>query len=173
MTLDEATAIVTHIKRAVISPQARTIREVFSALAWLDGYRIEERSRQALDAIDLAVLAAGRLDDTELLHVVTMEVFYGGLYEYLEEKSADIEMSVEHDVPTWIEANAPMVASANLRTMEAALPSDDAQAYRTLIEFHGLIDFADYAAEQNRVLQDTWVGIEAKIQAYLAGAGVD
>jgi hypothetical protein len=41
-----------------------------------------------------------------------------------------------------------------------------------LIEFQRMIDFDDYAAEQNQVLQAAWKRIEGKIGVYLAEHGV-
>jgi len=52
--------------------------------------------------------------------------------------------------------------------MEAALPTDEIPAHRTLIEFHRHIDFAVCEDEQNAVLQRTWSAIETKITALLA-----
>jgi hypothetical protein len=171
MTYDQATAVAADIGRAVLSPQPRTVREAFDALAFLDGYRIAQRARSILDGAVSDALADAGSDGADRLHRARMDVFYGSVFEYLEEKTADIEPSVEHDVPTWIEANALAVASANLKIMEAALPAHERDAHRTLIEFHGRIDFGACEAEQNRVLQAVWEDLDAAIRARLAAAG--
>lgn len=61
-------------------------------------------------------------------------------------------------------------ASANIRIMEAALPTDEIPAHRTLIEFHRHIDFAACEDEQNAVLQRAWSVIEKRIETFLAEA---
>lgn len=170
MNYQKATRIVETIHKAVISTQASAIEQVFSALVFLDGYRIMQRAELFLAETGHEHLNAMSMAGDDPLHRLTMEVFYACLLEHMQDKPAEVETSVEHDIPLWIEANAAAIASANIRIMEAALPADELPAHRTLIEFHRHIDFAACEDEQNAVLQRTWSAIETKITALLAEA---
>lgn len=172
MTNDEATAALSDLAQLVMSTQVETVRKAFSALVYFDGCRIEERAAKCLAELDLQLVDNEPHVPGSVVHLVTMEVFYCGFYEYCQEKPASVELSVEEDVSHWIEANAPALTAANIETLEGLLPHNDPIPRRTLIEFHRLIDFDDYAAEQNRLLQEAWKRIESKIGVYLAEHGV-
>lgn len=168
MSEREAIAIVGELGEIVRSPRAERIMSAFSALAALDAYWIERRASAVIGGLDPDSLDDGGMGADGVLHQARMEVFRTSLLECLEEKCPDIEPAVEHDIPTWIEANAPLVTSANIRVMEAALPADDPQAHRTLIELHRLLDPSQCEAELARVLLEVWSDTEAKIRARLA-----
>ena len=171
LTEDEATAIAANLAGAVRSTQPGTIRRAFTALASLDGYRIARLAMDVLDETDLATVAQPGASAAERAHRAAMDVFYGSLYAYLSTHADGVDQSVEHDVPSWIEANAPALMSANLARMEAALPDAGAQRHRTLVEFHQRIDLDACESEQNRILQATWGHIEAAIAVRLGAAG--
>jgi ATP-dependent helicase YprA (DUF1998 family) len=173
MSEPEAIAIVGELGEIVRSSSAERIVAAFGALAALDAYWIERRAGTIIDGLDPELLDDGGMGAAGLLHRATMDTFRASLFECLEDKCPDIEPSVEHDIPTWIEANAPLVTSANIRIMEAALPADDPQAHRTLIEFHRLVDLDACEAEQERVLLEVWSDIETDIRARLALAEPD
>ncbi|NCA72799.1 MAG: hypothetical protein EOM91_22645 [Sphingobacteriia bacterium] len=164
----EALAIVAELGEIVRSTRSERLLDAFGALAALDGYRIERRAREVIDRLDPDVLDDGGMGAEGLLHQARMETFRTTLFECMEEKCPDIEPSVEHDIPTWIEANAPLVTSANIRILETALPADDPQAHRSLIEFHRLLDPSQCEAEQICVLLEVWSDIETRIRARLA-----
>ena len=168
MSEREAIAIVGELGEIVRSPRAERIMSAFSALAALDAYWIERRACTVIDGLAPDLLDDGGMGADGVLHQARMETFRTSLLECLEDKCPDIEPSVEHDIPTWIEANAPLVASANIRILEAALPADDPQAHRSLIEFHRLVDLDACETEQARVLLGVWSDIETKIRARLA-----
>ena len=168
MNYQKATKIVEAIRKAVISTQSDPIEQVFSALAFLDGHLIMQRAELLLAETSHEHLHAMSIAGDDPLHRLTMEVFYTSMLEYAQDKPAEVETSVEHDIPTWIEANAAAIASANIQIMEAALPTNELPAHRALIEFHRHIDFAACEDAQNAVLQQTWSAIEAKIMALLA-----
>ena len=163
MSEREAITIVGELAEIVRSPRAERIMAAFSALAALDAYWIERRASTVIDGLDPDLLDDGGMGAAGLLHQTRMETFRTTLFECLEDKCPDIEPSVPHDIPTWIEANAPLVTSANIRIMEAALPADDPQAHRSLIELHRLVDLDACEAEQIRVLLGVWSDIAAKI----------
>ena len=168
MNHEQAINIAGMLSQAVISTKTETVLQAFSALVFLDGYEIKQRAKQFLAQTDHGHLKAMILAGDDLLHRLTMDVFYSSLLEPMQDKPAEIEASVEHDIPTWIEANAAAIASANIRIMEAALPTDEISLHRTLIEFHRHIDFAACEDEQNAALQRTWSAIEKKIEVFLA-----
>jgi len=171
MNDQEATRIVANLKNAVIATHPGPIRQAFSALAALDADRVTQRAAQVLADIDHTVLTTLRQAGDDPQQRLTMEVFDASLLEYLQDKPAEVESSVVHDIPTWIEANAAAVAAANIKIMEAALPAEEpSQAHRTLIEFHQHIDFAAFENEQNAALQRAWSTIEAQIEDFLAHA---
>jgi hypothetical protein len=160
----EALAIVAELPKVVCSTRAERIMTAFEALVTLDAERIEGRAREALDGLDPEALGADDLGPDDLLQRATMEVFRESLLGALAETCTDIEPVVEGDIATWIAANAPAVALANIRVMEAALPANDPHAHRKLSEFHGLLDPARCEAEQTWVLLETWAGIEAQVR---------
>lgn len=170
MNYEEATSIIHSLGQAVIATQSGPIQQAFSALVFLDGYRIKQRAKQVFAQTNYTTLEALRQAGDDPRHRLTMDVFYESLHEYVQDKPAEVDPSVEHDIPTWIEGNAAAIAAANLRIMEAALPSDEIPAHRALIEFHQHIDFATCEDEQNAALQSTWSAIEKKIEAFLAEA---
>ena len=168
MSEQAALAIVAELGEIVRSTRSDRLLDAFGALAALDAYRIERRAREVIDGLDPDLLDDGGMGAEGLLHQARMETFRTTLFECLEDKCPDIEPSVPHDIPTWIEANAPLVTSANIRIMEAALPADDPQAHRSLIEFHRLLDPSQCEVELARVLLEVWSDIETKIRARLA-----
>jgi hypothetical protein len=170
MDYQHASGIVDDLRDAVTSMDPERIRELFSALVILDGYRITQLAEQAMTDIDRDDLSAMCVNEVDPLHRLSMTVFYESMLAHLEEKSAEVETSVEHDVASWIDGNAAMAASANISIMEAALPVED--VHRSLIEFHHQIDFAACENEQTWILQRTWANIETRIKALLAGAGL-
>lgn len=168
MTKQHADAIIAGIDRAVISSRPEVVMAAFRALVALDGDHLEQHARQYIDIFDKADLAELQLDVGDLLYMLTVETFRGSVLPYLEKKCPDIEPSVEHDVPTWLEGNAELVASANIKIMESHLPANDPRAHRTLIEFHRSIDPAACESEQARVLLEVWAGIESRIAGIVA-----
>lgn len=168
MTLTQAKSIVNALPRAVLSTQPGPIRQAFSALVVLDAHHITQSAAQMLNDLLPATLIALCPDRDYQAHWLTMEVFNTSLLTFLQDKPANVESSVVDDIPSWIEANAAAVASANLHCLEAALPDEDAaQAHRSLIELHHHIDFVACEQEQNATLQSTWSAIAQKIDAYL------
>jgi hypothetical protein len=165
MNYAQATEIVNQLPRVLIPSDPCKLREVFEALVFLDGHHIAERAARFFRDFAPAYRDSD-LTGEDLSHRLTMDVFQDSVIGYLEEKSADVEVSVEHDVATWIEANAPAVAESNLALMESALAGDSAYAEDDRIALRRNIDFDAWAAEQQRVLSETWAGIETDVAAF-------
>ena len=169
MNYAQATEVVNQLPRVVIPSDPCKLRPVFEALAFLDGYHIAERAARFFRDFGAAYLESD-LTGEDLAHRLTMDVFQDSMIGYLEEKSADVEVSVEHDVATWIDANSATVAEANLQLMENALVSDSAYVDADLSNLRRNIDFDACSAEQQRVLSETWAGIEAAVAAFFSAA---
>lgn len=170
MNYDHATDLVNQLPRVLIPSDPCKLREVFEALVFLDGHQISERAARFLRDFAPAYLD-GDLTGEDLVHRLTMDLFQDSMLGYLVEKSADVETLVEHDVALWIDANAAAVAEANLAVMEDALASDNAYAEDDRITLRRNIDFDACAAEQQRILSETWAGIEATVGEFLQTAG--
>jgi hypothetical protein len=152
----EANRILDDIESAAVSTNPDKIRKTFSALVFLDGARIAKLAEQVMAETDLGDLL-GEFAGDEAFHRLTMDVFYGSMLESLREKAPEADESVEHDVPSWIDGNAPLVAAANLGIMEeAALPANGVPDRRALIQFHRIIDLAACEEEQTTALLSVW-----------------
>ena len=167
MKYAQAAELVGQLPRVLIPSDPTKVREVFDALVCVDGRRIAQRA-----ALFFQDFAPGYRDSDlagdDLAHRLTMDIFQDSMVGYLQEKPADVERSVEHDVATWIEANAALVAEANLALMEDALATDSAHARNDRIDLRQNVDFDACEAEQRRVLQETWDGIDAAVTAFLS-----
>lgn len=170
MTEDEAATIAADLAAVVRSAQPAKIGQAFDALATLDACRIVRLARHVLDETDLRTLTHPGASAEEREHRATMDVFYGSMFAYFDANEDEIDASVEHDVPGWIEANVPALVSSNLRRMEAALP-EQRNAHRNLVAFHQLVDLSAFEAQQNRLLQAAWADIESDVRARLAALG--
>ncbi|NCA72734.1 MAG: hypothetical protein EOM91_22290 [Sphingobacteriia bacterium] len=113
MSEREAIAIVGELGEIVRSTRSERLLDAFGALAALDAYWIERRASTVIDGLDPDLFDDGGMGADGVLHQARMEVFRTSLLECLEDKCPDIEPSVEHDIPTWIEANAALVCRAH------------------------------------------------------------
>lgn len=148
------------LRCAVATGDEAQVASVFSALVWQDAEHIAERSKAFLkEFIPIYVTDESLLPDS-LEACLRMDLFGASVLAYLESKEADVELSVEHDIDNWIEANAPAVASANLRLMEEALGQASAETHREVIKLHQLVSLEACERLQYRALQETWSGIE-------------
>ncbi|KAA6182731.1 hypothetical protein F2Q65_17310 [Thiohalocapsa marina] len=164
--MPEEDAIAADLRHGLHAFQPKQIMATFNALAFLDGTRILQRAMQTLEHCDLEALVAVAGGDAQLTHDLTMEVFRDSVLGYCEGKGLEVEEAVEHDIPTWLEAYAPLFATANLKHMDAALVEDEpdpALAQRSLIEYHQRIDVAACEDRQARVLLSAWESVETLI----------
>lgn len=168
MSEQDAREILFGIDERVLSLQPERIMTIFRALVTVDVWRIEQLAGEAIDALDPEALGDQGQGIEGLVYQVVMEVFRDSLLAVLEERCPEIEPEIEFDIPTWIEANAPLATLAHIRVMEAALPGGDPLAHRFVIELHQRIDLERYEAEQSTVLLSAWAGIEAAIRERLA-----
>jgi hypothetical protein len=169
MNYTQAIELVEQLPRVLIPSDPTKIREVFAALVCVDGYRIAERAKRFLQQFGSGY-RDGDLAGDDLRHRLTMDLFRDSVIDLLEEKPTDIEPAVEHDIDTWIDANAAAVAEANLVRMEAALATDSAYVAQDRVALRQNVDFDACEAEQRRVLDETWASIERDVDAFLAAA---
>lgn len=168
MDYQNALALADRLQETLSPADADGIHAAFDALVWLDGHQILQRAEAFMADSDLDGII-GDLHGDAIWHRLTMDAFYASMLDALCEKAQEVDASVEHDIASWIEANAPTVALANIAILEAALPHEQAQ--RTLIEFHQHLDVDRCTREQQRMLETTWADIEARLQAWLDGSG--
>lgn len=104
------------------------VASVFSALACEGRRQLAERIQAFLKAFAPFYLAKEGSGTAPLEQRLQLDMIRDGMLSYLEGKEADIEQAVEHDIQTWIEANAPAMASATLGLMEQRLAEPGAKA---------------------------------------------
>jgi len=158
------------LREAVATGSEDRIANVFSLLIWQDGERITVRAKRCLELFAPSYLAEGDLTAEMIEDRLRIEMFHSSVLTYLESRGADIELSVERDIATWIEANAPAMVSANLKLMEQQLGQVGARAHRDQIRLHQLICLEVYEAVQQRALERIWAGIELELADVMAAA---
>ena len=156
------------LRTAVALGDEAGVASVYSALVWQDSQQIAERAQAFLEEFAPIYFADQGLEPEALAHRLRMDLFAASVLAYLEGKEADVEQAVEHDIATWIEANAPAVASANLRVMEQELGEAGAETHRDVVRLHQLVDLETYERLQQRGLEQVWSGIETALADLLA-----
>jgi hypothetical protein len=146
------------------------VASVFSALVWEDAQQIAQRAQAFLDEFAPFYFAEEGPGTATLEHRLRMDLFRESVLAYLEGKEADVEQAIEHDIDTWIEANAPAMASANLSLMERELGEPGAQTHRDVVKLHQLVELETYERIQQRALERLWADIEATLAELLAAA---
>lgn len=144
--------------------------KVFSTLVWEDSDQIAGRAQAFLEEFGPSYFADETLRSESLEDHLRMDLFGASVLAYLESKEADVELSVEHDIANWIEANAPAVANANLRLMEEALAQANAEAHRDVVKLHQLIVLETYDSFQQRALEKVWSDIEVALSDVMTAA---
>lgn len=146
------------------------VASVFSALVWEDGRQIAERAQAFLEAFAPFYFAEEEPGIATLEQRLRMDMFRESVLAYLEGKQADVEQAIEYDIETWIEANAPAIASANLSLMERELGEPGAATHRDVVKLHQLVELETYERIQQRGLARIWADIEATLAELLAAA---
>lgn len=149
---------------------AAGVAKVFSTLVWEDSDQIAGRAQAFLEEFGPSYFADETLRAESLEDSLRMDLFGASVLAYLESKEADVELSVEHDIATWIEANAPAVTSANLRIMESALGEDGTATHREVVKLHQLIVLETYDSFQQRVLETVWSDVEMALSDVMSAA---
>lgn len=153
---------------AVAVGDAEGVNRVFSLLVWGDGERIRVRAMAFLEEFAPSYRAETHLEPAQRVQRLRMDCFRASVLAYLEGRAVDIDLGEEHDIPTWIEANAPAIVSANLTLMEQALGEPGTARHRNVIKLHGLIDLALYEEFQQRALERNWAEVEKALAESLA-----
>ncbi|MCG5531640.1 hypothetical protein LRD18_12405 [Halorhodospira halochloris] len=134
--------------------------------AWMaiDSQRILERAESALDDPELMLVEP---KDPDPVHAARMELWRLVMLGHFQKMTSELEDYIEHDVETWIEANAPSILDAYLDSIggsevsesevQEAIKSLDESGMRHLYE-RGLAE----------LLLDTWQKVEAMIEARVA-----
>lgn len=146
---------------------AEFIQNVFSALAVSDVKEIEVKAEQFLQDVDLIkTLRANSVDKEEFLHRVTMDTFNSSMLDLIQDQFPEVDSSVEHDIPSWIEANAEIITIGNLHKLEKWICKEPSQ--KDVIKFHQQVNLDVCESEINGILQKAWSSIQFKINSSLA-----
>lgn len=158
------------LREAVATGYHERIANIFSLLIWQDGERISVRAKTFLEQFAPNYFAEEGLTAETIEDRLRMEMFGASVLAYLEGRGVDIELSVERDIATWIEVNAPAMVSANLKLMEQQLGQVGFAAHRDQVKLHHLISLEVYEAVQQRALEKVWDDIETKLADVMAAA---
>lgn len=158
------------LREAVAIGSHERVAEVFSLLIWQDGERISVRAKTFLEQFAPSYFAEKHLTAAMIEDRLRREMFSAGVLAYLDGRGAEIDLSVERDIATWIKANAPAMVSANLKLMEQQLGPAGFATHRDQVKLHQLISLEIYEAVQQRALEKVWADIEADLVDVMAAA---
>jgi hypothetical protein len=158
------------LRTAVANADKTGIASVFNSLAWHDGEQIARRAQRFLEELVPYYLAEQGPSAATAAQRLRIDLFRESLLAYYEDKPAAIEAAGEEDAMSWIAANAPAAASANLQMMESALGTPGVSTHRAIIRLHQQVDIDTYEALQQRVLMQVWDGVQSTLAELLAAA---
>ncbi|MBK1704407.1 hypothetical protein [Halochromatium glycolicum] len=158
------------LRLSVANADETGIASVFSSLAWRDGEQIARRAHRFLEEIAPYYLAEQGPSAATAADRLRIDLFRESMLAYFEDKPAPIDTASEDDATSWVIANAPAAASANLQTMEAAMGTPGVRTHRAIIKLHKHLDMRTCEALQQRVLMQVWEGIQATLAELLAAA---
>ena len=160
------------LREAVAAGSHDRVANVFSLLIWQDGERISVRAKAFLEQFAPSYFAEEALTAEMIEERLRMGMFVASVLAYLEGRGVEIELSVERDIASWIEANAPAMVSANLELMEQQLGPAGFATHRDQIKLHQLISLELYEAVQQRALEKIWADIEMELSDVMAAAAI-
>ncbi|NEX16036.1 MAG: hypothetical protein C1943_05225 [Halochromatium sp.] len=158
------------LREAVALGDDEGVAKVFSFLVWQNGEQITIRAEAFLEEFAPIYLAEEDLSKTMLAERLRIDMFRESVLAYLEGKEAEVDQVIERDIPAWIEANAPAVASVNLRAMEEQLGQGGLETHRNQIKMHQLFKLEIYERVLQSHLQKVWSGIELTLDEVIATA---
>ena len=166
MSQELARDIVEMLCRIMATREFEPISAAFDNFLAADAKTIDEAAEQFIAETNIGALAAELFPGEDLRYRLTMDTFYASMLDYLCEKCPTLEHSVEHDIPSWIEANAPELARFNIETLTLAMPDDG-----TLEDIDPRLSLAHLEDRQLAMMKETWTAIEARIEALLKAMG--
>ncbi|MBK1735564.1 hypothetical protein CKO15_09765 [Halorhodospira abdelmalekii] len=140
-----------------------SLEQMLATLAAMDARFILERAQNLLDAPGMVIVQD---DDPDPLHAVCMELWRSALLGYYDAWTDELEDRIEHDVPTWIDANAPVLLGIHL-----ALLSSYAATRPEVEKSCAVPDNAQraaYEAELAQILHAVWESLEALAEAHVS-----
>jgi hypothetical protein len=158
--------IIEMLCRIMATRDFEKISTAFDNFLVADAKTINEIAEQFIAETNIGALAAERFPGEDLCYRLTMDTFYASMLDYLCEKCPTLEHSVEHDIPSWIEANAPELARFNAETMCLAMPDGG-----MLEDIDPRLSLANLEDRQRAMMKETWTAIEARIDALLKAMG--
>lgn len=166
MSHELARDIVEMLCRVMVTRDFEKISATFDHFLVADAKTIDEAAEQFIAETNIGALAAERFPGENLRYRLTMDTFYAAMLDYLCKKCPTLEHSVEHDIQSWIKANAPELARFNAEILCLAMPGGG-----TLEDIDPRLSLANLEARQRVILEKTWTAIEARINALLTAMG--
>ena len=166
MSRDLAHEIVDTLRQIMATRDAERILGVVDDLLAVDANAIDEAAEQFIALTDLGELACELFPGEEPRERLLMRVFYASVLDVLCETCPSCEDAVEHDIPTWIEANAPELARNTAELLRLAMPGGG-----TLEAIDPRLAIDHLEARQLAMLQATWAAIEGRVDTLLAATG--
>jgi hypothetical protein len=148
------------LRAAVATQNQERLNNVLGLVVWADVEQITRRANAFLEAFAPNYLADETLSRDRRLDQLRMDLFNASVIDYLDGRGVEVELSVEHDIATWIEANTPAMVSANLRLMERQLGAPGVETHLDVVKLHQLVKLNVFEAVQQRAIEECWAGLE-------------
>ncbi|MBK1618438.1 hypothetical protein CKO42_08310 [Lamprobacter modestohalophilus] len=139
------------------------LQNVIGLVVWADVDQIMVRAKVFLEEFAPNYLADETLHPDNLLDQLRMDLFNASVIDYLDGRGVEVELSVEHDIATWIEANTPAMVSANLRLMEQQFGAPGVETHLDVVKLHQLIKLNVFEAVQQRAIEECWATLETML----------
>lgn len=149
------------LRTALAMNNQERLQNVLGLVVWADVEQITVRAKTFLAEFAPNYLADETLHPDTLLDQLRMDLFNASVIDYLDGRGVEVELSVEHDIATWIEANTPAMVSANLRLMEQQLGAPGVETHLEVVKLHKLIRMNVFEAVQQRAIEECWRNLEA------------
>jgi len=149
------------LRAAVATSNQERLQNVLGLVVLEDVVEIKTRGKAFLAEFAPNYLADETLNPDNLVDQLRMDLFNASVIDYLDGRGVEVELSVEHDIATWIEANTPAMVSANLRLMEQQLGASGVETHLEVVKLHQLLRMTIFEGVQQRAIEDCWATLEA------------
>jgi hypothetical protein len=165
MTYEEANQILTEVNGGnyLKNEDSDYIERVFEAMISSQINIIEQKAREYLEHQEILTLKNSIYDKQELENHIKNRTFFCSMHEILETQFPNIDPSVEHDIPSWIYANAELVTAGYIKQMEKFISDSAEPTYKEINDFHQKFNFDEFESNFNNLFQNAWTEIVADI----------
>jgi hypothetical protein len=158
------------LRAAVATQNRERLHNVLGLVVFADVDQIKNRAKAFLAAFAPNYLADETLLPGSLSDQLRMDLFNACVIDYFDGRGFEVELSVEHDIATWIEANTPAMVSANLRLMEQQLGRPGVETHLEIVKLHQLLKMNVFEGVQQRAIEECWATLEEVMLRLLAQA---